>query len=238
MLTYETWDRKYVENAIKQMTDYMDVIKWAYREYGDKVVYACSFGAEGVVLIDLISKVNKTATVLFLDTGLHFKETYDVIEKIKKKYPSLNIEMVKPRISLEEQEKFYGNELWKDNPNLCCHLRKVVPLKERLAEAKAWISGLRREQSDARKHIDFINRDEKFQRIKICPIIYWTWEDVWNYIRLNDLPYNELHDYNYPSIGCETCTLPVNDLNNLRAGRWAGSEKTECGLHNLHEEKQ
>ena len=108
------------------------------------MIYACSFGAEGIVLIDLIHKINPKSRIVFLDTGLHFPETYELIDRIKKRYPAMNIDMVKPKMSLEDQARWYGDELWQDNPNLCCHLRKIVPLQEVLSEAKAWISGLRR----------------------------------------------------------------------------------------------
>lgn len=230
-LSYENWNDKKVEAKLDHFKDYFDVLKWAFKEYGDEIVYACSFGAEGIVLIDLISKVNKNANVIFLDTGLHFQETYDLIEKVKALYPSLHITNVKPISSLDEQAKWYGEELWKHNPNLCCHMRKVAPLTEALKDAKAWISGLRREQSKARSKTQYINKDDKFQKIKICPLIHWTWEDILTYIELNKLPYNPLHDKGYPSIGCAPCTQPVSENGDQRAGRWAGSSKSECGLH-------
>lgn len=230
-LTYETWEDKKAAEIIKQQPDYLDILKWAFKEYQDEIVYSCSFGAEGIVLIDLIHKVNKTAKIIFLDTGLHFRETYKLIDQIKSRYPTLHIEMIKPKITLEDQTKWYGEELWKDNPNLCCHMRKVVPLKEALQDAKAWISGLRRDQSPTRSITQFVNKDEKFEKIKICPLIHWTWEDVLTYIDINKLPYNPLHDQGYPSIGCAPCTQPVSEAADLRSGRWTGHNKTECGLH-------
>jgi phosphoadenosine phosphosulfate reductase len=232
VLTYETWNKEASKQLMGEWKDYLDVIKWAYRQYkDDEIVYACSFGAEGVVLIDLISKINKNARVIFLDTELHFQETYELIDEIRNKYPSLTIELVKPYISLEEQANCHGNDLWKHNPNQCCQLRKIEPLAAQLFGMKAWISGLRREQSHTRRHVEFINKDDKFKLIKICPLIHWTWDDVWTYIRLYNLPYNELHDRNYPSIGCSKCTLPVTADSSPRGGRWANSEKIECGLH-------
>ena len=231
MITYENWDEKNIEVFLAKKMDYLDVLKWAYQVYGEEIVYACSFGAEGIVLIDLISKVNKKAKIIFLDTDLHFQETYELIEKVKKRYPSLDIQMIKPKSTLEDQAKWYGEELWKHNPNLCCHIRKVVPLKEALADVKAWISGLRREQSPTRQNTQYINKDEKFNKIKICPLIHWSWEDIMTYIHLNKLPYNPLHDKGYPSIGCWPCTQAVKDSGDSRAGRWAGLNKTECGLH-------
>lgn len=230
-LTFESWDDDLKDSLLDNFTDYFDVLKWAFREYGDEIVYSCSFGAEGIVLIDLISKIKKNAKIIFLDTGVHFQETYELIEKIKTRYPTLQIEMIQPKITLSEQAKWYGEELWKHNPNLCCHMRKVAPLEEALKDKKAWISGLRREQSLSRRNTEYINKDQKFKNVKICPLIHWTWDDVMLYIDMNNLPYNPLHDQGYPSIGCFPCTKPVEINEDFRAGRWAGLNKTECGLH-------
>lgn len=207
------------------------IIEWAYETYGDDVVYACSFGAEGIVLIDLISKVKPDAEIVFLDTDLHFQETYDLIDKVKAAYPSLRIQMKKPELTLEEQAEKYGSALWKRDPDQCCYIRKIKPLEEVLTGVPAWISGLRREQSVTRSKTDFVNKDERFQSIKICPLIYWTWDDVWDYIKKHNLAYNELHDNNFPSIGCIPCTSQVTESGDMRSGRWAGFNKTECGLH-------
>ncbi|MFC4322771.1 phosphoadenylyl-sulfate reductase [Litchfieldia salsa] len=231
LITFNTWQEEEVSNLNQSVKDYFQLLKWTYTTYGDEdVVYACSFGAEGMVLIDLIYKVKKDARIVFLDTGLHFKETYKLIDQVKSRYPKLKIELKKPNLTLLEQKNQYGDELWKSRPDLCCQIRKVEPLKEVLSDNLAWVSGLRKDQSPARKHLQFINKDEKFKLVKICPLIEWTWDDVWTYIHLNNLPYNELHDKNYPSIGCEPCTQPVFD-DNLRGGRWSNHEKTECGLH-------
>ncbi|MFC7062582.1 phosphoadenylyl-sulfate reductase [Halobacillus seohaensis] len=208
-----------------------EVLQWAYESYGESIVYACSFGAEGIVLIDLISKVKKDAEIVFLDTDVHFQETYELIDKVKKRYPELNIHLKKPDLTLDEQSSQYGSALWKRQPNQCCYIRKIKPLEDALSGATAWISGLRREQSPSRSHTNFVNKDERFESIKVCPLIYWTWDDVWDYIRLNDLDYNVLHDQGYPSIGCMPCTSAVNEQDDDRSGRWKGSTKTECGLH-------
>lgn len=207
------------------------VLEWAYETYGDSLVYSCSFGAEGMILIDLISKVKKDAQIVFLDTDLHFQETYDLIDRVKAKYPELRIQLKKPDVTLEQQAEEYGSALWKRNPDQCCYIRKIKPLEEVLSGVPAWISGLRREQSPSRANTDFVNKDNRFKSIKVCPLIYWTWDDVWEYIRQNNLPYNELHDHHYPSIGCIPCTSQVLDSNDSRSGRWAGLNKTECGLH-------
>jgi phosphoadenosine phosphosulfate reductase len=230
-LTYENWDETKIASFMDSKPDFLDTLKWAYQEYQDDIVYSCSFGAEGIVLIDLIHKVNKQAKIIFLDTGLHFPETYELIEKVMERYPSLQIDMLKPKLNVEEQAKWYGEELWTANPNLCCHMRKVVPLKEALSTVTAWISGLRRDQSPTRSNTQYINKDEKFQKVKICPLIHWSWDEIMTYIQLHQLPYNPLHDQGYPSIGCAPCTHPVSNPGDLRSGRWAGKAKTECGLH-------
>jgi phosphoadenosine phosphosulfate reductase len=232
LLTYANWEQEKPSFSNDNETKgALDVLKWAYDHYKNDIVYACSFGVEGIVLIDLISKVKPDAEIIFLDTHLHFPETYETIEKVKEKYPSLRIIMKSPTLSLQEQAALFGNELWKITPNKCCELRKIIPLREVLTGISAWISGLRREQSPTRANTEYINQDHKFQSIKICPLIYWTWQDIWRYVHQHNLPYNKLHDIGYPSIGCQPCTAPAYDLNNLRSGRWAGHTKTECGLH-------
>lgn len=232
MLTYNTWSEPTIDFEVDDTyKGALEVIKWAYEQYGDDVIYACSFGIEGIVLIDLISKVKPDAEIVFLDTNAHFKETYETIDRVKERYPSLNIIMKQPKITLEQQAEIYGDKLWERDPNKCCQIRKLDPLNEVLTGAKAWISGLRREQSETRKNVNFINKDNRFQSVKICPLIHWTWKDVWRYVSKHELTYNVLHDQGYPSIGCEFCTKPAFTLEDLRSGRWQGLGKTECGLH-------
>ncbi|WP_084006349.1 phosphoadenylyl-sulfate reductase [Guptibacillus hwajinpoensis] len=209
----------------------LEVLKWAYHTYQNDIVYACSFGVEGVVLIDLISKVTKQGEIVFLDTGLHFDETYELIEKVKVKYPFLTIKLKKPLQSVSEQADSHGDELWKRDPTKCCNLRKIMPLHEELDPKSAWISGLRREQSPLRQKTNFLNKDEKFEAIKVCPLIHWRWKEVWRYVHENNLAYNPLHDKGYPSIGCSVCTERVLSGSDSRSGRWANQKKTECGLH-------
>ena len=209
-----------------------DVLEWAYQLFNDnQIVYASSFGAEAIVLIDLISQVKPDASIVFLDTGLHFPETYDVINRIRERFIKLKIEIKEPMLTLDEQREQYGSALWKREPNKCCEIRKVIPLREALMSKEAWISGLRREQSPTRAKTNFFNEDKKFKNIKVCPLIHWTWEEVWSYIHERDLPYNPLHEQGYPSIGCFPCTQAVLDGSDSRDGRWSGTGKTECGLH-------
>ncbi|MFG6495062.1 phosphoadenylyl-sulfate reductase [Fictibacillus sp. UD] len=232
MLTYETWEEKTQDfDSDNSTKGALHVLKWAYETYDEELVYACSFGIEGSVLVDLVNQVKPDAQIVFLDTHLHFQETYEVIEAAKKRYPSLRIKLKAPALSLEEQANKHGDELWKLNPNQCCNIRKVIPLEEELHGITAWLSGLRREQSPTRQNTQFVNRDRRFKSIKICPLIHWTWKDIWRYAHKNDLPYNKLHDNGYPSIGCEPCTQAALNAGDLRSGRWSGLGKLECGLH-------
>lgn len=232
-VTYESFMNNPFEHFEPEPDDVLKgagaVLDWAYRVYGSDLVYACSFGAEGIVLIDLIAKVKEDADIVFLDTGLHFPETYSLIDKVKERYPSLNIQMKEPELTVDEQAEKHGSALWKREPDRCCYMRKIKPLEEALSGATAWISGLRREQSPSRSQTEYVNKDERFQSIKVCPLIHWTWDDVWTYIRVNNLDYNVLHDQGYPSIGCFPCTFRAEG--DGRDGRWKGLNKTECGLH-------
>jgi len=231
-LTYETWEKeKPVFSIDNESKGAVNALEWAYSHYGDELVYACSFGAESMVLIDLIALIRSDARLIFLDTGLHFRETDQVIAAVQQRYPNMNIDRLRPDLALEEQAEAFGDKLWERDPDRCCHLRKIVPLERALTGRSAWISGLRRAQSPTRQNMQFINRDERFRSIKICPLIHWSWKDVWDYIHKHDLPYNSLHDQGYPSIGCVPCTRPVAEGEDLRAGRWSGRSKTECGLH-------
>lgn len=205
------------------------IIKFAVETFPN-ITFACSFGAEDVVLVDMLQKVSPNTDIFYLDTDFHFKETYETRDKLIERYGLKFVEM-KPLITPEEQAAQHGEELWKSDPTGCCNIRKVEPLTRVLGRYEAWITGIRRDQAPTRANAKKIEYDAKFGLIKFNPIASWTTEDVWNYIRENDVPYNALHDRNYPSIGCEHCTRPVMPGEDPRAGRWAGNEKTECGLH-------
>ncbi|AST95054.1 phosphoadenylyl-sulfate reductase [Shouchella clausii] len=226
----EAPDYEKVNTKLKNR-DSLDILRWANQTYGEKLVYACSFGAEAMVLLDLLSKVQKEAHILFLDTDFHFAETYELIERVKERYPKFRINMAKPALSPEEQAERYGEELWLKNPDQCCQIRKLDVLARELEPYDAWLSGLRREQSPTRANTEFVNQDKRFKKVKVCPLIHWTEEEIWMYIKLHQLPYNELHDHHYPSIGCTYCTKAVMPGEDARSGRWAGTGKTECGLH-------
>jgi len=207
-----------------------EILAWAVEQYGTDIVLASSFGAEDVALIDMLHKVAPETPVFYLDTNKHFKETYETRDRLQERYGTQFIQVL-PKLTLEEQAAQYGDELWAKDPNQCCNIRKVEPLTRILTEYSAWITGIRRDQAPTRANAKKIEWDGKFNLMKFNPLASWTSEDVWAYIKANDVPYNPLHDQNYPSIGCDVCTRQVKPGEDPRAGRWAGSEKTECGLH-------
>ena len=207
-----------------------EVLVKAVENYAGGLVLASSFGAEDVVLIDMLHKLAPTMPVFYLDTNKHFTETYATRDKLQERYSTTFIQVL-PKLTLAEQASAHGDNLWEKNPNLCCQIRKVEPLQRVLSGYQAWITGIRREQSPTRANAKKVEWDEKFNLVKFNPLADWTDGQVWEYIHANDVPYNPLHDNNYPSIGCSVCTRAVHPGQDPRAGRWAGFEKTECGLH-------
>lgn len=194
------------------------------------ITFACSFGAEDVVLVDMLQKISPSTDIFYLDTDFHFQETYDTRDRMSNRY-GLEFVRVAPQLTPQEQADRYGEGLWGVNPNQCCDIRKVEPLTRVLSGYEAWITGIRRDQAPTRANSKKIEYDNKFGLVKFNPIADWTSEDVWSYIRSNDIIYNPLHDSHYPSIGCLHCTRPVMPGEDPRAGRWSGNDKTECGLH-------
>ncbi|MGG1555945.1 phosphoadenylyl-sulfate reductase [Paenibacillus ferrarius] len=195
-----------------------------------RLTLACSFGAEDVVLVDMLQKINPNVDIFYLDTNVHFQETYETRDRLEQHYGTKFVQVL-PKLTLEEQAAQYGDELWKSDANQCCNIRKVDPLTDILRNYDAWITGIRRDQAPTRANAKKVEYDVKFGLIKFNPLADWTSEDVWNYIREHDVIYNPLHDRNYPSIGCSHCTRQVMPGEDPRAGRWSDSEKTECGLH-------
>jgi phosphoadenosine phosphosulfate reductase len=206
------------------------VLSWAFETFGESVAISSAFGAEGVVLIDIASRLQKTFRIFTLDTEFLFPETYNLMDQIEQKY-SVAIERVYPLQSPEEQDRIHGPALWQRNPDQCCQQRKVEPLKRKLSELRAWITSIRRDQTTSRAGAGKIEWDTKFGLVKVNPIADWNSRQVWQYIREHHVPFNALHERNYPSIGCTHCTRAVRPGEDPRAGRWAGSTKTECGLH-------
>jgi phosphoadenosine phosphosulfate reductase len=206
------------------------VLAWAFETFGGHVAISSAFGVEGMVLIDMASRASKDFRLFTIDTEFLFPETYSLMDRVEEKY-GITIEKVYPLFSPEKQEEVLGNRLWARDPDLCCNLRKVEPLRRKLGELNAWITSIRRDQTSARASARKIEWDEKFNLVKINPIADWTSRQVWRYVHEHDVPYNPLHDREYPSIGCTHCTRAVGPGEDARAGRWAGFAKTECGLH-------
>ena len=213
-----------------------DVLNWFLLEFEGKVAFSTSLGAEDQVITRMISDIDRSARVFTLDTGRLFPETYDLIDTTSKKY-GLNIEIMFPDADrVESMVNSKGINLFYDsieNRKLCCHIRKIEPLKRAFEGLDAWICGLRRDQSVTRKDIQLVEWDDTNGLIKVNPLIDWTEEQVWNYIRGNHVPYNQLHDKGYPSIGCQPCTRAILPGEDVRAGRWwwENPDSRECGLH-------
>lgn len=216
--------------AQAEVWDLKTLLQWGLSEFDHSLAIAASFGAEDVVLIDQASKLGSPFRVFTLDTDFLFPETYALIDKIEKRY-RIHVERTRSELTPSEQAARHGERLWASQPDQCCQLRKVDPLKKKLSGLRAWVTGVRRDQAPTRAHTRKLEWDAKFGLVKINPIADWNWNQVWEYIRANDVPYNPLHDQNYPSIGCTYCTRPVQPGEDPRAGRWSGFNKIECGLH-------
>ena len=232
-----------IELAVEQVAPELEglsteeVLKWVVDTYGDRVALACSFGAEDVVLVDLLSRVTDRPRVFAIDTGRLHGETYEVAERLRERY-GLSLETYYPQReaveTLAREQGFFSFRQSLEARHACCHIRKVEPLNRALGELDAWITGLRREQSVTRTAVQVIERDEAHGGLaKLNPLVDWTDDQVWEHIRAHQVPYNRLHDEGYPSIGCEPCTRAVKPGEHPRAGRWwwESPEHKECGLH-------
>lgn len=203
------------------------ILRRAADLFGSRMAVVTSFQPSGIVILHLLSQIAPATPVLTLDTGLLFPETYRLIDQIEASF-NLNLTRVRPKHPPIDEN---GVPLWQSDPDLCCQMRKVEPLREALAGYDAWIAGLRRDQSPTRAGTPVIAWDERHQAVKLCPLATWTESMVWTYIYAHNLPYNPLHNQGYPSIGCLPCTRPIQPGEDVRAGRWSGLAKTECGLH-------
>lgn len=213
-----------------------EVLEWAIEKFHPKIALASSFGAEDIVLIDMLKKINPDARIFTLETGRLHQETYDLMDKVKTKFGDLEV-YYPDTAELEDMVRKHGVNLFYNSVELrkmCCKVRKIDPLNRALSSVNAWITGLRQDQAASRNDTPKIEVDSAHGGIiKINPIIDLTSEDVWNYIRKNNLPYNALHDSCFPSIGCAPCTREVKPGEDARAGRWwwEPREQSECGLH-------
>ncbi|MFO2549942.1 phosphoadenylyl-sulfate reductase [Alicyclobacillus cycloheptanicus] len=210
--------------------DPREILKAAH-ELVPNLALACSFGAEDMVLLDMWMQVNPQGIVFYIDTDVLFPETYALRDEAVARYGIPNLVRISSKLTLEAQAEQYGEALWARDPNQCCNLRKVEPLQRALTAYDGWITGIRRDQAPTRANARVFEWDQKFNLVKVNPLAAWSWDNVWDYIRDNHVPYNPLHDQGYPSIGCLHCTRPVKPGEDPRAGRWSGFEKTECGLH-------
>jgi phosphoadenosine phosphosulfate reductase len=206
-----------------------DVLGWAYDSFGDRLCLTCSWQKQSSVLVHLVSELGLGIDVIELDTHLFFKETYETREALVARY---GLSLIRPEIiTVAEQHNQEGPNLWESDPDRCCHIRKVEPLIRTLDPYDAWISGIRRDQSPSRANARKVERSERYGVWKIQPLADWDDHRVWRYIVANDIPHNPLHDAGYRSIGCIPCTRPIRPDEEERAGRWAGSDKLECGIH-------
>jgi phosphoadenosine phosphosulfate reductase len=206
-----------------------ETLRWAIETFHPSLYVASSFQKTSSVIVDMATKIEPEMRFFYLDTDVLFKETYETRDKLEAKY-GITFDRFH-NISLEEQARLHGDELWKTNPDACCGLRKVDPMGEALSTVDCWVSGIRRGESQGRAQAPKFHWDKRFGLWKLNPLADWSDQDVWNYLSRNHVPYNPLHDQGYPSIGCTHCTRPVAEGEDERAGRWANSTKVECGLH-------
>jgi phosphoadenosine phosphosulfate reductase len=214
-----------------------EVLRWAVERFYPRLLMATAFGAEGCVVIHLLAEIEPRVKVINLETGYQFPETLELRERIKARY-GIEVEYVYPELSVADYEAEHGGPLYELRPDQCCHDRKVLPLRRALARLAplAWISSIRKDQTADRNQAELVQWDAKFNLVKVNPLLLWSKKDVWGFIVRHDVPYNPLHDRNYPSIGCWPCTRPVRPGEDDRAGRWAGKVKKECGLHVIEQQ--
>lgn len=213
-----------------------EIVAWALSRFHARLIVTTGFGMEGCAMIDMIWRLGGAERVVvhYLDTHFLFAETHALRARLEARYPGLRFVNAGTPMTAAQQESEHGPRLWETNPDRCCTLRKVEPMRRLLAGADAWMTGVRRSQSAARALANPVEWDPRFGVIKINPLAAWSREQVWDYAVEHGVPYNELHERGYPSIGCTHCTRPVPGAavtDYSRSGRWAGTSKTECGLH-------
>ena len=209
-----------------------DVLRWAVEKFHPRLLMATAFGAEGCCLIHMLAGIEPTVRTINIDTGYQFPETLELRERILYRY-GIAVEYVRPETTVAEYEAEHGGPLYGLRPDDCCRDRKIQPLRDavRAINPLAWVSAIRKDQTTDRGQAGVVQWDAKFGLVKVNPLLNWTKKDVWAFVVKNDVPYNPLHDRNYPSIGCWPCTRAVTPGEDDRAGRWAGKVKKECGLH-------
>jgi phosphoadenosine phosphosulfate reductase len=207
-----------------------ELVEFAAGRFGGRMVLTCSWQLGTSILVHMTRQVAPGTRLVEIDTGLLFPETHATRRRLVDHY-GLEIETLRPLQTVEEQAAAHGDALWARDPDRCCGLRKVAPLEQAIRDADGWLTGIRRDQTTARALAPKLVLDADRGVVKVQPLVDWSARDCWRYISQNGIPYNELHDRGYPSIGCTPCTRAAGDGEDARAGRWAGSSKTECGLH-------
>ncbi len=233
-------DRSNPEDLIREFDggDPVELLRWAARRFGKRLALCSSFGPESIVILHMFSRIGAPVRIFTLDTGRLYPETYALMERCEAFFrASIEVFSADPE-RVREMVSAHGINLFFRSPQLrrlCCEVRKVEPLRRALNGVDAWITGLRRDQSHSRSQVQLVERDDDHGGlIKLNPLADWTEEMVWKYVREEGLPYNELHDKGYRSIGCAPCTRPTGPCNDFRAGRWwweNGSNAKECGIH-------
>ncbi|MEO7300268.1 MAG: phosphoadenylyl-sulfate reductase [Verrucomicrobiota bacterium] len=231
---------KWLDEQFGKMTT-EEVLSWAWQRFGNRAAIGTSFQGAGLVMIHLARQSGLKFPVFTLDTGLLFPETI-ALKKRLEDFFGFEIEALVPDLSVEQQAEAQGPELWKRDPDLCCTMRKVLPLRNKLSDLDCWMTGLRRQQSQSRTDVGVIelyNFDETAGHdiAKLNPMANWSREAIWKYIADHKIPYNPLHDQGYRSIGCFPCTQKVASGEDERAGRWTGFKKVECGIHTFMSKK-
>jgi phosphoadenosine phosphosulfate reductase len=207
------------------------IITWAVETYFPRLTMATAFGPEGCVILAMLAKIEPRVYVFNLDTGYQFPETLELRQRIAQRY-GIEVDLQKPELSIAQYEALHGGPLYNTDSDRCCFDRKIAVLHRAVRGYRAWMSGIRRDQSPHRAQAPIVGWDKKFGLVKISPLAAWTKKDVWKRLAEEGIPYNPLHDRGYPSVGCRPCTRAVLlGEEDERAGRWSGTGKTECGLH-------
>ncbi|MFN9549095.1 MAG: phosphoadenylyl-sulfate reductase [Pirellulaceae bacterium] len=206
------------------------ILEWAWNRFSDRFTFATAFGPEGMVVLHYLAKVAPSVRVVNIDTGYQFPETLQLRDRVLDRY-GIEVELLRPALSVEEYEAANGGPVYSKDPNRCCGERKLAVLYRAASGMLAWASAIRRQQSPDRAVVPIVGWDRKFGLVKVSPLATWTKQQVWKVITDEQIPYNPLHDRGYPSIGCWPCTRSVLPGEDERAGRWSGFEKKECGLH-------
>ena len=217
-------------NARLETATPQEVIAWASQRFAPRLTMGTAFGPEGMTIIHMLSTIAPETPIFNLETGYQFDETLNMVNRIRKKY-GMEVELKRPELTVEQFEEANGGPVYKENPSACCFHRKLVVLRSAARDMDAWISAIRRDQSADRAKAPIVGWDKKFGLVKVNPLANSTKQSVWKMIMDEEVPYNPLHDQGYTSIGCAPCTRAVLFGEDERAGRWSGTAKTECGLH-------